>query len=494
MPRSAQQADLEDDRYDDDLDGRSYLEGSEEEEGSEWFEDEDGESEDDFVDDMPPEVMESRDKILHWWCHRQLLRTLRKLEKLPKAGPFREPLPWEELGLTDYLEIIPDPIDLRTIGERLESGEYDDDDGFLDPAVFWEDIGSCWENCKVYYEDDEEIEAVRMAEDMRLQAEAMEDSFWADLGEFEKSLDRVGGPALWKVAAVADLASGALEDAASEAQTLLKRTAQWLAGWRGQKEEAPKPKPKEQIKLMKLAKKPRLRDHFKELMLMRFKEDFTKVLDDMFDEVTQTIEDSFPSFEDDSADGDMFKELEFDGSEKVISIDQLVPGKHGKRLGSLAGQSGERKKNKNWSAKRRISGSTSRASSIQESLHDSGSRPSSRTSMVSQTAHSAANSRANSEERSTAGSRANSEERSNASRNSSNHSAKRNRRRPSETVNSSQVARAIRRSLGSEDTQVPGMETSEESGHEQPQGPGVEALREVLPRRKGSTASNASAA
>eukprot|EP00930_Biecheleria_cincta_P048887 TRINITY_DN34143_c0_g1_i1.p1 TRINITY_DN34143_c0_g1~~TRINITY_DN34143_c0_g1_i1.p1 ORF type:complete len:494 (+),score=110.56 TRINITY_DN34143_c0_g1_i1:134-1615(+) len=493
MSRSAGQADLREDRDDHPEDEGSFLEGSEEE-GSEWFEDE--ESEEEFNDDCPPQVMESRDKILHWWCHRQLLRTLRKLEKLPKAGPFREPLPWEELGLDDYLEIIPDPVDLRTISERLESGEYDDEDGFLDPAAFWEEIAICWENCKVYYEDDEEIEAVRMAEEMRLEAESMEDSFWADLDEFEKSLDRVGGPALWKVAAVADLASGALEDAASEAQTLLKRTAQWLAGWRGQKEEAP-PKPKQQVQLLMLAAKPRLRDHFQELMLMRFKEDLTKDLDEIYDEVTLTIEDCFPSFDDD-ADADVFKsELEFEGSEKLIPIDKLVPGRHGKRMGSLALPGERRKNNKSWGAKRRNSGGLSRASSIRSSPDDSGSRPSSRTSLRSQTVNSGENSRAHSEERSMNGSRANSEERSNASRGSrtsSNHSARRTRRRPSDAVNSKQVARAIRRSLGSEATLVPGMETSDESGREQPRGPGVEALREVLPKRKGSTTSNASAA
>lgn len=484
---------MPEDQYDNPDYGSSIQEERSEEEGSEWFEDDESEEEEEFDDDMPPEAMESRDKILHWWCNRQLLRTLRKLEKLPKAGPFREPLPWEDLGLDDYLEIIPDPVDLRTIGERLGSGEYDDDDGFLDPAVFWEDIAFCWENCKVYYEDDEESEAVRMAEDMRVQAESMEDSFWADLDEFKKSLDRVGGPALWQVAAVADLASGALEDAASEAQTLLKRTAQWLAGWRSTKDEAPQPKPKEQVQLMKLASKPRLRDHFQELMLMRFREDFTKDLDDIFDEVTLTIEENYPSFDDDNADDDVFKsELDFEGSEKLISIDKLVPGRPGKRMAALAAP-GERRKN--WRSKRRGSGLgqtiRSRASSIRSTPDDSISRPSSRTSMRSQL-QSGENSRANSEERSegnasrgnsdVSASRANSD----VSRNSSNHSARRGRRRPSETVNSTEVARAIRRSLGAEDTKLPGTETSDESGQEQPQGPGVEALREVLPKRRGS--------
>lgn len=456
---------MPDDQHDSPDYGSSIREERSEEESSEWFEDDESEREEEFDDDMPPAAMESRDKILHWWCNRQLVRTLHKLEKLPKAGPFREPLPWQDLGLDDYLEIIPDPVDLRTVGERLGSGEYDDDDGFLDPAAFWEDIAFCWENCKVYYEEDEEIEAVRMAEDMRMQAESMEESFWTDLDEFEKSLDRVGGPALWQVAAVADLASGALEDAASEAQTLLKRTAQWLAGWRGQNHEAPQPKPKQQVQHMKLASKPRLRDHFQELMLMRFGEDFTRDLDDIFAEVTLAIEENFPCFDDNAGD-DLFKsELEFEGSENLISIDKLVPGRPGKRMANLAAPGEQRK---NWSSKRQDSSIRSRGSSIRSTPDGSISRPSSRTSMRSQL-QSGENSRTNSEERSEGNaSRANSD----VSRNSSNHSVRRSRSRPSDTINSTQVARAIRRSLGADDTKLPGTETSDESGQDQPQGPG----------------------
>lgn len=100
----------------------------------------------------------------------------------------------------------------------------------MNPDFFWQDtrtrlagvagqdVGLCWDNCKMYYEavaltafgsvqDDHEIEAVRMAEEMRLETEKLEEEFWQDLekpgspaacalvqnARFESSLDRVKG-------------------------------------------------------------------------------------------------------------------------------------------------------------------------------------------------------------------------------------------------------------------------------------------------------------
>ena len=51
----------------------------------------------------------------------------------------------------------------------------------MNPDFFWQDIALCWENCKMYYEEDHEIEAVRMAEEMRLETEKLEEEFWQDL-------------------------------------------------------------------------------------------------------------------------------------------------------------------------------------------------------------------------------------------------------------------------------------------------------------------------
>merc|ERR1712196_376577 len=128
--------------------------------------------------------MTDREKLGHWWCRKQLGRCLKKLRGLPEAGPFLEPLPWKKLGLDDYLDVVTDPIDLKTIGERLEHGGYEDDDGLIDPDYFWEDIMLVWENCKIYYEGDEEAKPYLMAEEMRVDAEAMEEEFWSELERF----------------------------------------------------------------------------------------------------------------------------------------------------------------------------------------------------------------------------------------------------------------------------------------------------------------------
>lgn len=247
---------------------------------------------------------ESQDAILDWWCQRQLLRVLRRLVRLPKAGPFKEPLPWQDLGLEDYPEVITNPIDLRTIAERLDTGDYQDEEGFVNPDFFWQDIAACWENCKIYYEEDPEIEAVRMAEEMRLEAEKMEEEFWRDLEKFEASLDRVKGAALSKVAAVADVAKGAVEDAAKQAmqesKKLAKRAQDWWNKLRGKKGE--ELQEQRDIQVLELAKneKPRLRDHFLEMLKLRFRMDGWEDLLGIEEEVIVGMRQHWPFLEEES--------------------------------------------------------------------------------------------------------------------------------------------------------------------------------------------------
>eukprot|EP00913_Durusdinium_trenchii_P001798 g1665.t1 len=49
-------------------------------------------------------------------------------------------------------------------------------------------------------------------QEMKVESEKLEDEFWHDLEKFEASLDRVKGQALSKVAAVADVAKGAMKE------------------------------------------------------------------------------------------------------------------------------------------------------------------------------------------------------------------------------------------------------------------------------------------
>ncbi|CAK9028071.1 unnamed protein product, partial [Durusdinium trenchii] len=355
--------------HEDDSDGEFWcgnedVEGEESEESSFMDEDElEAEDEDG--------QRESQDKILDWWCQRQLLRVLRRLVRFPKAGPFKEPLPWKELGLEDYPEVVSDPIDLRTIAERLQDGSYKDEEGFVNPDFFWQDITLCWDNCKMYYEDDHEIEAVRMAEEMKVESEKLEDEFWHDLEKFEASLDRVKGQALSKVAAVADVAKGAMKDAATlaveESKKLAKRTQEWWNKLRGKHME----EEHKEIQVLQLEVKPRIRDHFVEMLKMRFGVNGWEDIMGIEEEVLVGMKDNWPILED--TDGNDFPARD-DGFSKKIAVERLLPTKYlgyvhgasrgGKRVESLASSRSSLRSSRNGpGGSRRNSFESSRAGS-----------------------------------------------------------------------------------------------------------------------------------
>lgn len=47
-----------------------------------------------------------------------------KLIARKDADVFRDPVPWEEYGLTDYLQIVKVPMDLGTVLEKLKKRQY----------------------------------------------------------------------------------------------------------------------------------------------------------------------------------------------------------------------------------------------------------------------------------------------------------------------------------------------------------------------------------
>jgi len=51
-------------------------------------------------------------------------KVIRILRNQPAAKSFRDPVPWERMGLTNYLEIVKKPMDLGTILKKLERREY----------------------------------------------------------------------------------------------------------------------------------------------------------------------------------------------------------------------------------------------------------------------------------------------------------------------------------------------------------------------------------
>ena len=69
---------------------------------------------------------------------------LNDIEDDPKSYEFREPVPWRELGLSDYPEIIKKPMDLKTVRSKLVKGKYNNYE------EFFKDVYLIWDNCKTY--------------------------------------------------------------------------------------------------------------------------------------------------------------------------------------------------------------------------------------------------------------------------------------------------------------------------------------------------------
>lgn len=90
--------------------------------------------------------------------HPRLKDVLNEIEEDPKSYEFREPVPWKELGLTDYPEIIKKPMDMRTVRKNLAKCKYKRFDDFF------REIQLIWDNCKTYNIQGSDI--YKMAESM----------------------------------------------------------------------------------------------------------------------------------------------------------------------------------------------------------------------------------------------------------------------------------------------------------------------------------------
>lgn len=278
-----------------------------------------------------------RDRLLHWWCMQHLARCLRKLSKLPEAGPFREPLPWRELELLDYPELVPDPTDLRTIEKGLNEGSYNDSDGLVDPELFWEDVSRCWDSCRRYYSNDNEVEAVQMAKAMATESARLQLEFWEELERFEASLETVEA-SLGSAVVVADVAAKTVEDLASTAyeeggvavEDLWQRAAGWWqqsssgAFWTSR--DALRPRAPS---TPRLATSSSLKEHYLEVLRLRFNYDGTKALAEQEARVYCALEkSSFLSEEAVEAD------TEWEGTEEKIPLERLLPSSYLNALGA----------------------------------------------------------------------------------------------------------------------------------------------------------------
>ena len=89
---------------------------------------------------------------------KRLKEIINEIEDDPKSYEFREPVPWRELGLNDYPEIIKKPMDLKSARSKLvkqKYGKYED---------FFKDVQLIWDNCKTYNIQGSDI--YKLAEDM----------------------------------------------------------------------------------------------------------------------------------------------------------------------------------------------------------------------------------------------------------------------------------------------------------------------------------------
>ena len=72
---------------------------------------------------------------------------LKTLVDHPESEPFREPVLWEEWGLTDYPVVVKEPMDLGTVRKKLDGGSYSDKTNFI------RDVNLVWSNCMLYNAD-----------------------------------------------------------------------------------------------------------------------------------------------------------------------------------------------------------------------------------------------------------------------------------------------------------------------------------------------------
>ena len=66
------------------------------------------------------------------------------IETDPNAEPFLEAVPWQELELNDYPEIVKNPMDLSTLKINLFAGKFNTyEECFIELQLIWD-------NCKLY--------------------------------------------------------------------------------------------------------------------------------------------------------------------------------------------------------------------------------------------------------------------------------------------------------------------------------------------------------
>lgn len=74
----------------------------------------------------------------------RLKKMFEEIEENPSSYEFRDPVPWKDLGLNDYPEIIKKPMDLSSCRKNLVKHKY------KSYQELYSDIQLIWDNCKTY--------------------------------------------------------------------------------------------------------------------------------------------------------------------------------------------------------------------------------------------------------------------------------------------------------------------------------------------------------
>jgi hypothetical protein len=89
-----------------------------------------------------PQIDESAPIMYHW--EKVARRMMTNLIKHPKGWIFHEPVQPEKLNISDYFDIITNPMDFGTIDKKLKHHEY------LNMQNFLSDVELVFDNCLTY--------------------------------------------------------------------------------------------------------------------------------------------------------------------------------------------------------------------------------------------------------------------------------------------------------------------------------------------------------
>jgi bromodomain-containing factor 1 len=83
--------------------------------------------------------------------HRELMQKVRNAKKIKSAMHFNKPVDWKALGLPTYPQIVPNPMDLGTIENKLKANQYGSVDDFL------HDLNLMVKNCYTFNGRDHQV-------------------------------------------------------------------------------------------------------------------------------------------------------------------------------------------------------------------------------------------------------------------------------------------------------------------------------------------------